>query len=126
MQFKTKAASKHRSQPARIFLVLGLISGLVLAILLPPMQVADEWPHFYRAYLLAEGRLFGDGLGDKVPEEIHRLMWETDGFMGVPTRGPKDWQEVILFLKNMAKLRIVEKNRVYVPFSTECDLGSNL
>jgi uncharacterized membrane protein len=110
---------KHQStHPASIFLILGLIAGLALVILIPPMQIADEWPHFYRAYLLAQGRWMGDGLGDKVPCEIHRLMGETDGFMGIPTRGPKGFREVTGFLKNMAGLRIVEKDRVYVPFST--------
>jgi uncharacterized membrane protein len=109
---------KYSPHPAHIFLILGCIAGVVLVFLIPPMQVADEWPHFYRAYLLAQGRVMGDGLGDKVPCEIHRLMWETDGFMGIPTRGPKTHHEVIGFLKNMTKLRIVEKDRVYAPFST--------
>jgi uncharacterized membrane protein len=106
------------THPARIFLILGLIAGVILVFLIPPMQVADEWPHFYRAYLLAQGRLMGDGLGDKVPCEIHRLMCETDGFMGIPTRGPQNPKEVIGFLENMANLRIVESDRVYAPFST--------
>ncbi|MCU0599001.1 MAG: DUF2142 domain-containing protein [Desulfobacterales bacterium] len=110
--------TKHIAQPARIFLILGLIAGVLLVFLIPPMQVADEWPHFYRAYLLAQGRMMGEGLGDKVPCEIHRLMWETDGFMGIPTRGPQKPGEVIGFLKNMAELRIVERDRVYAPFST--------
>ncbi len=104
--------------PARIFITLGLTMGLILVFLIPPMQVADEWPHFNRAYLLARGKLMGTGLGDKVPSEIHRLMWETDGFMGIPIRKPKTPMEVIGFLKNMAGRRIDEKDRVYVPFST--------
>jgi uncharacterized membrane protein len=118
MKYDPAVALVSNPHPARIFLILGVIVGLVLVFLIPPMQVADEWPHFDRAYLLARGKMMGEGLGDTVPSVIHRLMWETDGFMGIPIRGPKPPLETIHFLKNMAKHRIDEKDRVYVPFST--------
>ncbi len=104
--------------PAKLFLLIGLMSGLTLLMLLPPFQVADEWRHFYRAYLLAEGRLFGNGLGDEVPNNLQRLTWETEGFFGLPTREPKPWQDAVDFLRLMAALRIDAHDVGYVSFPT--------
>lgn len=105
-------------QPAGLFLVLGLISGLLILVLLPPMQVADEWPHFYRAYLLTEGRWLGEGMGDTVPKELHRLTKETMLFMGIRSRAPVPWEEMKDFLSYMNTLQINDQEREYVPFAT--------
>ncbi|MHB8808501.1 MAG: DUF2142 domain-containing protein [Desulfobulbaceae bacterium] len=104
--------------PANLFLLLGLCSGLVLVFLLPPYQVADEWRHFYRAWQLASGTLLGSGLGDDVPRELHRLTWETESFFGLPTREPRSWQEAEAFLREMATLRLDPAETIYVSFPT--------
>lgn len=42
--------------PSRIGLLASLCVGTLFAFLFPPFTVADEPAHFYRAYLLSEGR----------------------------------------------------------------------
>lgn len=105
-------------EPARLFVLLGLFSGLVLVFLLPPFQVADEWRHFYRVWQLAEGTLFGHGLGDEIPRELQRLTWETESRWGLPTRTPVPRAEALAFLRQMASLRIDPADALYVSFPT--------
>lgn len=45
------------SRPDRFFLAASLLFGLALAAVTPPFQVADETVHFFRAYMISEGRL---------------------------------------------------------------------
>jgi Predicted membrane protein (DUF2142) len=104
--------------PAKLFLLLGLFSGLVLVFLLPPYQVADEWRHFYRAWQLSSGTIFGNGLGDDVPRELHRLTWETESFYGLPIREPIPWSKAGEFLRQMAVLRLDATDVIYVSFPT--------
>lgn len=117
-QRNTGPATPLWLDPANLFLLLGLCSGLVLVFLLPPYQVADEWRHFYRAWQLASGTLLGSGLGDDVPRELHRLTWETESFYGLPTREPRPWQEAEAFLRKMATLRLDPTETIYVSFPT--------
>jgi hypothetical protein len=49
--------------PAAIFLMFGLPAIFALAILTPPFQAPDEHQHFYRSYVLAEGRLVPESSG---------------------------------------------------------------
>jgi len=44
-------------RPDRCFVLASLVCGLGFAILTPPFQVPDEPAHFYRSYLVSEGRL---------------------------------------------------------------------
>jgi uncharacterized membrane protein len=41
----------------KVFLVVGLVWGLVLVFLVPPLQNFDELSHYYRAWSVAEGQL---------------------------------------------------------------------
>ena len=42
-----------------IYIVLGLVTAITLAILIPPMQNPDEMAHFYRADQISRGRIIG-------------------------------------------------------------------
>ncbi|HMK56235.1 MAG TPA: DUF2142 domain-containing protein [Dissulfurispiraceae bacterium] len=63
----------------RIFLVLGLIFGIIWLFLLPPFQGPDEFGHFRRAYMLSEGKLHLDSepvtgrVGCYLPASIKQL-----------------------------------------------------
>lgn len=46
----------HRS-PHWVFLVIGLVGGLVSLVLTPPLKVSDEISHFVRSYEVSEGKL---------------------------------------------------------------------
>lgn len=117
-QQSTGPATPSWSDPARLFLVLGLFSGLILVFLLPPYQVADEWRHYFRVWQLTDGTLLGHGLGDEIPKALQRLTWETESFYGLPTRAPVPWQEAQAFSRRMAALRIDPEDASYVSFPT--------
>ncbi|MDB5178149.1 MAG: hypothetical protein JWN01_92 [Patescibacteria group bacterium] len=58
----------------KLVLALGGLSGLVLLVLVPPFQVADEATHFYRAYEVSQGRFIArrlaTGTGDELPRSL--------------------------------------------------------
>lgn len=66
------AASLARAD--RVFLVAGLISGLVLLRVTPPFQTPDEPPHFFHAYAVSEGHWqavrAGGRAGDVLPASL--------------------------------------------------------
>lgn len=64
--------------PHKVFLVIGLIFGLLFICLTPPFMAPDEWTHFDRSYLTSEGRLKAEKfsyqsasvVGAKLPEGV--------------------------------------------------------
>lgn len=68
---------KIGAHPERFFLTSGLLFGLILLILTPPFQVADEPAHFFRAYQISEGNFIGekqkDGAGAYIPCDLVNL-----------------------------------------------------
>jgi len=51
--------------PWRWLLLVGLVVGILYALVVPPFQVPDETHHFYRAYHLSEGHLMGERRADR-------------------------------------------------------------
>lgn len=43
--------------PQNVFLLIGLIFGLIFICLIPPLLAPDEWTHFQRAYYTSEGNM---------------------------------------------------------------------
>lgn len=60
--------------PARVFLLLTSVFGIVFIFIFPPFQVIDEPSHFFRAYQLAQGEIFGvkkdDMTGGYLPSSV--------------------------------------------------------
>ena len=48
-----------------IFLILGLIYGVIFIFIFPPMQIPDEEYHFYKAFAIAQGKILPQKLGIK-------------------------------------------------------------
>src|ERR1700690_4387510 len=63
----------------KIFLLFGMDFGIVWLLLIPPFQGPDEFTHFYRAYMLSEGKLklsidpSSGGSGCYLPASIKEL-----------------------------------------------------
>lgn len=79
------------ARPDRLFLVAGLVSGLVLALVTPPFQTPDEPAHFFHAYAVSEGRLHalhaGGRIGDVLPASLERVaVGAVDGVPFFPER----------------------------------------
>ncbi len=45
-------------RPESFFLITALLFGLIMLVVIPPLQVQDENSHFYRAYQISDGQLF--------------------------------------------------------------------
>ncbi len=65
-------------RPDRLFIVLGLLFGVLFVAVTPPFQVPDEPHHFYRAYQIAQGQLFVErrdsGAGGELPASLVRTV----------------------------------------------------
>lgn len=62
-------------QPEIIFLILGIVSGLIFVIITPPFQVPDEYQHIYKAFAISKGEFFADQT--TLPGSISDLINET-------------------------------------------------
>ncbi len=74
----------HWAQPEVAFWRLGLVFGLLFLVITPPFQVPDEWWHFYRAYHLAEGKVFAirldpPAVGAPLPHSLDETVTEVVG-----------------------------------------------
>jgi len=59
---------------AKVFLIVGLVWGVVLVFLVPPLQNFDELAHYYRAWSVAEGQLRVPASGTvEVPRSVAEL-----------------------------------------------------
>ncbi|MBF0556353.1 MAG: DUF2142 domain-containing protein [Nitrospirae bacterium] len=60
--------------PERVFLILGIVFGLLFVVIVPPFQAPDETNHFYRSYQISEGRFLaerrGGDVGGMLPESL--------------------------------------------------------
>jgi uncharacterized membrane protein len=61
-------------KPENVFLALYSVFGIMFMVVIPPMQVADENAHFYRAYQVSEGVLVSEhtalGAGGVLPSGV--------------------------------------------------------
>jgi uncharacterized membrane protein len=60
--------------PAWFFLFFGLVAGILLIYVTPPIQAPDEGNHFYRAFQVSEGRMLSQkndvGTGGEMPRSL--------------------------------------------------------
>lgn len=68
---------KRLTTPHGFFLALGLISGVILCLLVPPLKAPDEISHFARAYEISQGVILspkeGHFGGSVIPDSIIAL-----------------------------------------------------
>jgi uncharacterized membrane protein len=67
--------------PQKIFLIIGIVYGVLFLVLTPPFQVADEEVHFYKAYLLSEGVATPEKVGNETGFYVSQsLLYDTQKF----------------------------------------------
>ena len=63
----------------RSFLIVGIVAGLLYAVLTPPFQVPDEVGHYWRATAIAEGQILPaatpEGTFAEIPEGARTLVF---------------------------------------------------
>ena len=64
--------------PEQVFLAVGVVAGVLIALLTPPLKGADEPAHLYRAYQISEGAILAErgdeGVGGFLPRSL-RDRW---------------------------------------------------
>jgi uncharacterized membrane protein len=67
----------YKLKPENVFLILGIVFGLVFLILIPPFQVNDEPIHYFKSYDLSEGNLIPEKSESSIIFHIPTSMQET-------------------------------------------------
>lgn len=81
---KQKKTGALKIDYEHVFVVLGLIFGILLAFMNPPWQSNDEDRHFLHAYFISEGKILGTPRTDKVGGYLPRNLVETvNSFQGI-------------------------------------------
>lgn len=73
-------------QPEYLFLLFGLIAGVVYGLLLPPLGGSDEYFHYQRIATIAYGQIFNAAV--EVPEGIAQFLKVTTDFLQQETYLP--------------------------------------
>lgn len=105
------------SKPETVFFVIGFIFGLLYIITTPPIQVADEDRHFYRAFQVAEGHWISEvhdnRTGGWMPRNIIKCGSSTTYLRKDHTKTQKiAWEDILYQFREPLNLN----DRVFVPF----------
>lgn len=57
-------------KPHLFFIYAAIFFFIILNIVTPPLQAADEFNHFYRAYQIAEGQFLPNKIDNRLGGEI--------------------------------------------------------
>ncbi|MBP2045679.1 DUF2142 domain-containing protein [Methanobacterium aggregans] len=63
--------------PQKIFLIIGIIYGILFLIVTPPFQVPDEEVHFYKSYLLSQGTFTPEKVGNQAGFHVSGVLKDT-------------------------------------------------
>lgn len=93
------AGKRGGVDPAQVFLAVVGLNTLLLVFLTPPFQVHDEFQHFFRAYQVSEGRLWGfaqnQRAGDVLPASLQDFVLASWGTLDIWTIPPLESQPLI-------------------------------
>ncbi len=91
--------------PHQIFLILALFFGPLIMFITPPLQVADETNHLYRAYQISEGNFKAEKensrLGGYIPESlkefaVHYKVFSLNQFSRISKKHIQESKEIAL------------------------------
>ncbi len=114
MVMRTEANSVLPVNFEYLFLLLGLVFGILFVFINPPYQTNDEDRHFYAAYSISVGQLNpinkNNMSGTALPKNLVAI---TQSFQGLPFfQGAKISTDKV---KQAAKLPLYEKDTVFYP-----------
>lgn len=101
--------------PENVFLVFGIIFGVLFLAVIPPFKVPDEPNHFLRAIQISGGNLYSQkgqkGIGGLIPESIISTITVFDGF---PYHEEKEQKTENIF--SLLRLPLEKEKRVFADF----------
>lgn len=104
------------AQPARAFLWLGLVFGVLFLLALPPFQVPDEPAHLYRGYQVTAGTIIAERHNAQAGGWLPRSLLETVNIWTsrVPFRPAEkvQWEQFTA----TATLPLNRDDRTFIPF----------
>ncbi|MEP6993049.1 MAG: DUF2142 domain-containing protein [Acidobacteriota bacterium] len=99
-------------------LLLLLIFGILFALVTPPFQAPDEPQHFFRAFLVSEGRFLPVGRdgssGDWLPYSLPHLAGQLSERVPFHPERRVDTRAI----RGAFGVRLDSRNRIFVPFMT--------
>ncbi len=104
-------------KPERIFLIVGLLMGLILLAVIPPFQNPDGFNHYYKAYQIAEGKIKSikiseNKVGGYLPASIVETALDiSDGIRGDPDKK----QDLHRLFQNLRR-PLDPDRRIFQPF----------
>ncbi|KWT82952.1 DUF2142 domain-containing protein [Candidatus Magnetominusculus xianensis] len=102
--------------PEKVFLILGIVFGLLFVFVVPPFQAPDETNHFYRSYQLSEGRALAERRGGDVGGMLPESLIKTAKTLSKDIPGhPENKQEVSEIIEAF-KIPIDEGRRAFINF----------
>lgn len=65
-------------EPEKLFVIIGIVFGIIFLLITPPFQIPDEASHFYRAFQVSEGQIMAEKqqniVGGLLPKSIGTTM----------------------------------------------------
>ncbi|MBF4474381.1 DUF2142 domain-containing protein [Methanobacterium formicicum] len=107
-------------EPQKVFLLIGLIFGLLFLLITPPFQAPDEDNHIYKAFSLSEGKIFPEKNGNEngiyVPQSLVSTIAVFSPYeLGGKNFNPKnqDFKKIDYFLSTPLN----RDNRIFLKFA---------
>ncbi|HVT04176.1 MAG TPA: DUF2142 domain-containing protein [Thermoanaerobaculia bacterium] len=110
-----KSSARQGPSVEWFFLLASLFAGLLLTVVTPPFQVADEYLHFFRAYAISEGalvpRVTSAGPADLLPRSIFEVSQHFDRVRFHP-------EEMVTIeeIRKVGQIPLAARNRQLVAF----------
>lgn len=124
-QFRTRIQTTSQitiKNPAKYFLIVAFVAGMMFIILTPPFQGADEGVHFLTAARIADGHFIADkyssgALGGRVDNGFTELVNKTLNDPNIAFH--PDQKMHLKILKSAVKINVANKSDQFVELKTE-------
>jgi uncharacterized membrane protein len=93
---------------------LFLFFGILYVFITPPIYVADESAHFYRAYQVSEGKFVSTNVGDEAGGSVPKSLSD---FVGLNVLGPKQKYSFKQTLGKSLKINLNSRQRQNLEFT---------
>jgi len=109
-------------KPESVFILFGLIFGVLVILITPPFQVPDEHNHFFRALQISQGDLIppikGQVMGAFIPVNAIITGGELASYLAFNPQSKQSFEKLAYFLKLSPlpeQKQFVKNNIVYSP-----------
>jgi uncharacterized membrane protein len=103
-----------KNRPQILFAILFLFFGILYVFMTPPIYVADESAHFYRAYQVSEANFISENVGSESGGSIPTSL---SNFVGANVLGPKEKYNLVRAFSKSLKINLDRSHRQNLEFT---------